>query len=561
MTPPGLEATRIARLATLFTRCRSAVSPLPGKLLSRWMPAMAAALFVSAALVWQYTPDPLPALLSRPVSPVLLDSDGELIHARLSLNEEWRLPVPLEAMGTWLPRVLVAVEDKRFYDHHGIDFLALGRALVQNAASGRVLSGASTITSQLVRLGTPRPRTLLAKTMEFVGALKLEARLEKEQILELYLNHAPFGGPIRGVEAAARLYFGKRAKDLSLGEASLLVGLLKGPTAYRPDKNPWAALNRRQQIIALVAKQIAFPADLRTLALEEPLPAFRPSMPSRARHFADLAFKTLPPEGGVVPSSLDTRAQDLLEQSLRERLAFAGPDVTAAGIIVDNRSSSIIAYVGNALFDPERGRHWVDCALAPRSPGSTLKPFIYLAAMDSGRIIPEGLLADTPLRLGGEAPRNFSLRYRGPVTVKTALADSLNTPAVRVLRMVGVNRGLARLRQAGFAHLTRNDEDYGDSLVLGAGEVTLLELARAYSALARLGDDRPLLLRARQTARPDDIAVGRSQALDALAGDMGLFRPVTLPSFTPSGLADVPLQLRSEPGALPSRQIGTPGAA
>ena len=469
----------MARKKRFFLRLAAACVLLPGIVL--------AALCI-------ITPNPLPALYARPVSPVLLDDAGGLIHARLSAAGEWSLPIPFADMGQWLPRILVAVEDKRFYSHPGIDPLALGRAFVQNALSGKVLSGASTISSQLVRLAHPRPRTVQAKVYEFVGALKLEWHLSKQQILELYLNNAPFGGPIRGVEAAARLYFDKKAAELSLGEAALLIGMLKGPTAYRPDKNPAAALKRRQQIIRQAAHDTGFAPELTALALEEPLPAYKPAMPNTARHFADLAFAFLPPQGGAFASSLNTTVQKKLERALREALAQAGPDVTAAGIVVNNRNASVIAYVGNALLDTAKGKHWVDCAISPRSPGSTLKPFVYAMAMDKGHIIPASLLADTPLQLSGEAPRNFDRRYRGPVSARTALADSLNAPAVRVLRLLGVENTLAALRSGGFSFLNRPDADYGDSLVLGAGEVTLLELARAYSALARNGENRPLVL-------------------------------------------------------------------
>jgi penicillin-binding protein 1C len=433
-------------------------------------------------------------------------------------------------MGEWLPKVLVAVEDKRFFSHGGVDFLALARAAGKNLLAGRVVSGASTISSQLVRLSVPRPRNYQTKIMEFIGAWKLERSLDKKTILEYYLNRAPFGGPIRGVEAASRIYFGKRAKDLSLGEAALLVGLLKGPTLYRPDRNPKAALKRRQKIIEFVAERTGFAPSLTALALSEPLPPYSPNMPSEVRHFADLAFLTLPEDGGIARSTLDMRVQRLLKQALDDQLRFAGERVTAAGIVVDNRDGSILAYVGNARFNPRQGEQWVDCALASRSPGSTLKPFVYMTALESGQIIPATLLADTPLRLGGVAPRNFDRLYRGPVSASTALADSLNTPAVRVLRMVGVDQALRRLRQAGFATLNRADEDYGDSLVLGAGEATLLELARAYSCLGNLGLDRGLILRrAANPLRGNGKAMprpleryGGSVKMDALSALAGL---------------------------------------
>lgn len=511
------------------------------------------------AFAWIATPDPLPQVLRWPVSPVLLDNGGNLIHARMSSAQEWCLPVPLEEMGEWLPKTLVAVEDRRFYEHCGMDVLAIARAALQNARAGRVVSGASTISSQLVRLSVPRERTASAKFMEFMGALKIERRLNKGQILEHYLNRAPFGGPIRGVEAAARMYFSKRAKELSLGEAALLVGMLKGPTAYRPDKNPGAALRRRQRIIVKVADQAGFPDDLRALALEEPLPAYRSAMPAAAWHFANLAFAALPPEGGVAHSTLDMRAQKLLERALVRQLRRTAKDVTAAGAVVDNRTASIIAYVGNARFNPANGTQWVDCAIAPRSPGSALKPFIYLNAMEAGHIIPASLLADTPLQLGGEAPRNFSRDYRGPVTAHVALADSLNAPAVRVTRMLGVRETLSSLRRAGFSFLDRRDEEYGDSLALGAGEATVLELARAYTALANLGLDRPLLLR-RAVLPGENVDEERGTKL-GIAGLYGKDIPFdAMPkngryppdAVLPGGLACVAAQLEAErTGTLP----------
>ena len=194
------------------------------------------------------------------------------------------------------------------------------------------------------------------------------------------------------------MYFGKRASQLSLGEASLLVGLLKGPTAYRPDRNPKAALKRRQQIITAVAKQTGFPEELTAFALEEPLPEYKPGMPSRAWHFAELAFATLPAEGGVVRSTLNMNVQSMLEQYLAEEIIDLPQGISAAGIVVENRSASILAYVGNARFDLGAGAEWVDCANSPRSPGPTLKPFVYLDAMEAVTMIPAHPLAAPPLR-------------------------------------------------------------------------------------------------------------------------------------------------------------------
>lgn len=490
------------------------------------------------SLIFFFMPDPWLKVSHWPVSPALLDKDGQLIHARLSAEEEWCLPIPLEKMGYWLPKVLISIEDKRFYRHHGVDFLALGRAIFQNLSQRKIVSGASTITSQLVRISDPRPRTGKSKLLEFMEALKLETKTSKNEILELYLNRAPFGGPIRGVQAASLLYFNKNAEDLSLGEASMLVGLLKGPTAYRPDRNPEKALERRQFIIGKIAEDTGFAPDMLQLALREKLPHYKINMPQKAWHLADYLFreafgqkvevfytgeknktsKNLTEKSNknlkksaiisreradqdsrgsdihkkwVIKSSLDPLLQKELELALSWQIQGHDKELTGAGIIVENETGLVRAYVGNARFSPTKGRGWVDCAQAPRSPGSTLKPFIYARLMDEGKINPATLLADTPLSFGGLAPRNFTRSYLGPVSVRQALAASLNAPAVRVQRLLGLDKSLKTLRQLGFKHFY-HDKRYGDSLILGAGEVTLWELAEAYLCLTRLGERKKI---------------------------------------------------------------------
>lgn len=455
------------------------------------------AILLAGIVFYIQIPLPLSQIQQWPTSAVLLDKDGKLVHAQLSSNSEWSIPIALKDMGKWLPLVAVTVEDKRFASHCGVDFLALGRAALQNIRAGRVVSGASTISSQVIRISFPKARNLQGKIIEFGQAIKLERQLSKEQILEIYLNRAPFGGPIRGVEAASRLYFGKQAKDLSLGEAALLVGLLKGPTAYRPDRNPKAALKRRDFIINLAAKEHDIPAQIVELALQEPLPAFKSNMPAKAFHYAKLAFadknnfthRTLPSGSfpGAVSSPLNSRLQSFVEFTLKEALLELPPNLTAAAAVLDNSTGGLVAYVGNARFNPVRRKHWVDCGQALRSPGSTLKPFAYLLAFEDGYLIPASLLADTPLAFAGRAPRNFDLTYRGPVSASTALAASLNAPAVRVLRTVGGENLQTLLQQLGFSHINKPFSYYGDSFILGGLEVSLLELVNAYSTLARQG--------------------------------------------------------------------------
>lgn len=437
------------------------------------------------------------------VSPTFYDRNGILFHVRMSSSEEWLLPVPLEEAGKWLPLVAVAVEDSRFYTHPGVDPLALLRACWQNFKNRRIVSGASTITSQVIRLSVPRERSLGTKLIEFFQALRLEHELSKRELLELYLNRSPFGGPLRGVEAASRQYFGKSASELSLSEAAMLIGLLRGPTYYRPDRNPELLRERRDQILDLMlAKNLADAKDLE-LAKAEDIPPPRRSMPSQARHYADLVLSALPRDSfnwhnnknGLV-CSLDLQRQQLLEAGLRLNLMNFSGEVTAAAAVMDNQSGEVLAYVGNARYVHGENKSWVDCAQAPRSPGSVLKPFIYLAAFERGLFTPASLVADSPLALSGRAPRNFDEKYRGPVSIHFALAESLNAPAVRVLRKVGYQESLTALRRVGFDLLSRNSDYYGDSLSIGGCEVTLYQVLRAYSTLARLGlEAKPRLLR------------------------------------------------------------------
>jgi len=459
--------------------------------------APAALLCLLACVVVFAVPSPLPEAVTWPVSPALLDKNGNLFHARLSATEEYCMPISLDHMGKWLPLVAVDVEDRRFRTHFGVDVFALARAMVQNARSGSVVSGASTITSQVIRLTYPRERNLKNKFLEFAQAVKLEAALPKEKILELYLNRAPFGGPIRGVEAAARSYFGKRAEELSLAESAMLIGMLRGPSYYRPDRNPEKILERRNAILERFRGRNILPERDITLAMLEKLPLGRSDIPQQHRHYADFTLRNLPAGywnqgSSPVKTTLDPFLQSLLERSIHDALMPFPDPITAAGGIMDNETGGLAAYVGNARFSIRDRAQWVDCGNAPRSPGSILKPFIYLLAMEQGNLTPASLVADTPLSFAGMAPRNYDRKYRGAVTAEFALANSLNAPAVRVLRRAGGEAVIQFLRTLGFSMLSRPAGHYGDSLALGGCEVTLLQTLQAFSSLANLGIYRPM---------------------------------------------------------------------
>ena len=516
-------------------------------------------------------------------SPALYDARGRLFHLRLSSNSEWQLPIPLSEMGKWLPLVAVGVEDGRFYSHPGIDPLALLRATAQNIAARRVVSGASTITSQLIRLSISergpsserepskgesserepsergpavparRARNLGTKVREFIQAMKLERVMTKENILENYLNHAPFGGNIRGVQAASLLYFGKPALKLSPGEACLMIGMLKGPTLYRPDLRPKAARRRRDTVIRFLRDRGVLTSDTAQRALLEDLPHRRCAPPLHAFHFAELVLKdSVAGNGdGRIDTTLDLGIQTKLESLLRQSLSDLPREITLAAGIVDNRTARLVGWVGNARFGDGSRNAWVDCGRAPRSPGSLLKPFAYLSAIDQGFLTASSLLADSSMAFSGRAPRNFDLSYRGAVSTRVALAESLNAPAVRVLRLAGPDRVLQLMRECGLAHLTQPATYYGDSLILGGCEVTVLEALEAYTALASQGRHRPLSLTPSQLSPEgpriaseaacwivSDILDNRSRLMTLSRETLGQYWHVALKTGTSYGLRD-----------------------
>ncbi len=455
-------------------------------------------LFISGFIfLWRSIEIDHEAVIKIDGSIALYDSDNKLFHVKLSPASEWQIPVKLNQMGKWLPLVAVGAEDGRFYDHCGIDFLALIRAAVYDILPGHVYSGASTITSQLIRLAiserSGRQRNIKTKLFEFIAAVKLEKKLSKEKILECYLNSAPFGGNIRGVEAASLIYFGKPAEKISAGEACLLIGMLKGPSIYRPDTRPDNAIRRRNLIINLMLNKKIFTPDEARRALLEELPSKKFYMPSRAWHYADMIIRANP-DKKIIRTSLNLSYQTKLEGILKQSLNGVPEYVTFSAGIVENRTASLISWVGNARFGLNKKSSWVDCGRALRSPGSTLKPFAYLSAIEQGLLTPSSLLADTSIAFSGRAPRNFDLQYHGAVSARVALSESLNAPAVRVLRMAGSERVLSLMRAAGLKNLINTSSYYGDSLILGGCEVTLIDELEAYCTLANLGIHRPLNL-------------------------------------------------------------------
>jgi penicillin-binding protein 1C len=405
----------------------------------------------------------------------------------------------LSAMDPDLPRAFVAVEDKRFYSHHGVDPRAILRALRDDIASRRVVSGASTITMQLARLLRPMGRGFGDKLVQTFWALRLEAHLTKPQILEQYLNRVPLGQGAVGVAAAMRLYFGAAPEQVSLGQAAMLAALARAPSSQNPLVAPSRAAQRRALGLAALGAAGYASADEIARALREPLlgttgdpPFLAPHFTSRLLLWAESEHRAL---AGIWRTSLDIDLQRQLESEVRHtvgQLQDRGAS-QAAAVVLDNRSGEILAWVGSPDFWADTAGQ-VDMVVSPRQPGSALKPFLYALAFERGTTAAT-VLADisttyqTPA--GPYHPRNYDRRYHGPVRAREALASSYNVPAVELADQIGYATLLRGLQRAGFTSLDQSPEHYGLGLALGNGDVTLLELANGYRALANQGEWSP----------------------------------------------------------------------
>ena len=442
--------------------------------------------FAGLAALDRAFPPPIPEPLS--LSAEMVDRDGALLRAFSTVDGKWRFKTDRDGVDGDYVKMLIAYEDKRFFEHHGIDPWATGRAFLQLIRHGRIVSGGSTITMQVARLIEPRSeRSLIAKARQMLRALQIEARLSKGEILTLYLTLAPYGGNIEGARAASLAWFGKEPKKLSLSESALLVALPQSPESRRPDRNPKNAKAARDRVLHRMAEESLIPVSEIARAS---LPAVKPgrvAMPRLAPHLADAA-RARAPQSLRFQVTLRRSVQENLEAVAKEAARRLGPKLSVAILMADARSGEILGEVGSPVYDDRARSGFIDMVRVPRSPGSTLKPFIYGLAFENGIVAPETIIEDRPSNFSGYRPRNFDTTYQGDVSIRAALQQSLNVPAVTLLEAVGPTAMFGRIRRAGAEPVLPKAELPGLATGLGGLGLSLKDLVQLYGSLASLGN-------------------------------------------------------------------------
>ena len=417
----------------------------------------------------------------------MVDRDGELLRAYATSDGFWRLGVSLDQVDPEFIKMLVTYEDKRFWDHSGVDALALLRAAGQFAGNGRIVSGGSTLSMQLARLIEPREgRSIASKITQIFRAWQIERRISKRQILERYLTLAPYGGNLEGIRAASLAYFGKEPKRLTVSEAALLVALPQLPERRRPDRFRANAQTSRDRVLARMVEAGLLGEREAARAAIDDVSVSRAALPALAAHLADDALRAAPAETRH-QLTIRKSVQAGLESVAREAAQKLGDRVSVAMVLADAKTGDILGAVGSADYFETRRSGWIDMTKASRSPGSTLKPFIYGLAFEEGLVAQETLIEDRPANFAGYRPRNFDLDYQGDVTIRQALQLSLNVPAVRLLDAVGPARLTARFRTAGVTPTLPPNEAPGLAIGLGGVGLTLRDLVQLYTGLANGG--------------------------------------------------------------------------
>ena len=439
-------------------------------------------LLLPLAAWWFCLPDPL---FNAPYSTVLLDRHNELMGARLAKDGQWRFPAEELHVPETFEKAIIVFEDKRFYQHPGIDLMAMGRAIRDNLRSSEVVSGGSTLTMQTMRLARNRAqRNLWQKFMEMLWAIRAEVRYSKQDILRLYAAHAPFGGNVVGLEAASWRYYHKTPDQLSWGEAATLAVLPNAPSLIHPGRNRDILLMKRNRMIDRMQQQGIIDITEASLAKNEPLPLQPQPLPDEAPHVLGHYIQS----GQMLHSTLDLSLQQRLTALVQRHADINSLNGVnnAALLVMNTETGEVLAYIGNVSHTTREHQNDVDIIRSERSSGSILKPFLYCASLEEGLITPKALVEDIPTYIRGYQPLNFTQEYMGMVPADDALAMSLNVPAVRLLQQYGILPFKEKLIKAGITTLHFSPEHYGLPLVLGGAEVTLWDICGAYASMGRI---------------------------------------------------------------------------
>ena len=456
---------------------------------------------------------PLPMTRFEDRSPLVVAKDGGWLRAFPAKDGRWRLYTDMRQVSPLFVDLLIGAEDSRFRLHSGIDPLALLRAAVQVVRHGQVVSGGSTLTMQVAKLLDPRPRTIGAKFIEMFRALQLTAHVGRAGILSMWLTLAPFGGDLEGVRVASLAWFGKEPATLTPAEMALLVALPRSPERLRPDLHPHLARAARDQLIDRLAGAGLIDADTGAAARATPVPNRRLALPIHAAHLAERLVAAAAPANGEIVTTVDPDLQDGVERLLHAAAADLPAPVNAAAVVLEAATGTVRAWAGSTDYFDDRRHGMVDHVRAVRSPGSTLKPFVYGLAFDRYLAHPQSIVSDEPHNFADYAPHNFDDGYSGEVTVATALQRSLNLPSVTVLDRLGPVGFVQAMDDAGMTLRLPDGQAPGLPVVLGGVGVSLIDLAAGYGAIA--GDGRLRSPRARQD---EPVDAGRALLTPAAAG-------------------------------------------
>lgn len=437
------------------------------------------------ALIWFYFSLPKPLFRSS-YATIIEDRNGKFLSARIAPDYQWRFPLS-DSVPYRFQEAIRCFEDEYFYYHPGINPVSIARAMKQYIKQGRVVSGGSTLSMQVIRIARDkRDRNIFSKLYEMMLAVRLEVGYSKKEILNLYASHAPFGGNVVGLEAASWRYFNRPANRLSWGETAALAVLPNAPALVFPGKNHLIYLKKRDRLLEKLCRLKIIDRNTCDLAKAEPLPDKPHALPQMATHLLNKAYND-GHAGKRLTTTIDAKTQQFVSEIANKYARYYAENYinNIAVIVLNTKTGEIISYVGNTELEGKKTAQCVDNAIANRSSGSILKPFLYASMLNDGELLPNALVEDIPTRFGGYAPENFEKSYEGAVPASQALAHSLNIPAVRELEQYGVSRFTTALQSLGFTSITQPANYYGLSLILGGAEVNLYETTSIYAALGR----------------------------------------------------------------------------